>query len=116
MPNPTDTFATITTILTFIMLVSNFILMVSMWVDKARTPEKSQNQQIADLRRDVNDLIDQRVKDHERIKELEKGNVVTQEALLALLSHAIDGDNATGLTNARNNLQKYLTHKGVSIQ
>lgn len=115
MPTPTDTLTTVTTILTFIMLVSNFILMITMWVDKARTPEKSQNDRIKRLEDKVDDLYDQHIKDKDKIKELEKGNVVTQEALLALLSHAIDGNNTAGLTNARDNLQKYLTHKGVTV-
>jgi len=47
-------------------------------------------------------------KDKARFETIEEGNHVTQEALLALLSHAIDGDDDEQLRNARNNLQKYL--------
>lgn len=113
---PKDPIEITTTVLTFIMLISNFILMITMWVDKARTPEKSQDARIERLESKVDELFDLHNKDKDKIKELEKGNVVTQEALLALLSHAIDGNNTEGLTKARDGLQKYLTHKGVSVE
>ena len=35
-----------TTILTFCLLLSNFVLMIIMWVDKAKAPEKNQNARI----------------------------------------------------------------------
>lgn len=112
-PNP---IGDITTILTFIILVSNFILMLMMWVDKAKTPEKTQNERITALEAKVEDIYNKMVKDNDRIKELEKGNVVTQEALLALMSHAIDGNHTDELEKARNDLHDYLTHKGVKLQ
>lgn len=114
MPNPGLTIDTITTVLTFIMLISNFILMIVMWVDKAKTPERDQNDRIAILEEKVKKLSEERDKEKNKIKEIEQGNVVTQEAILALLSHSIDGNNTAGLTKARDNLQTYLTHKGVA--
>lgn len=113
---PTDPVELITTILTFIMLISNFILMIIMWVDKARTPEKSQNVRIERLEDQVDQLFVLHDKDKDRIKELEKGNIVTQEAILALLSNALDGNNKEGLIRAKGNLEKYLTHKGVALE
>lgn len=104
-----------TTILTFIILVSNFILMLSMWADKAKIPEKNQNERIAKLETKVDELCSRREKDAIRIAELEKGNVVTQKAILALLSHAIDGNNIDGLVNARDGLQDYLTTKAIIV-
>lgn len=112
MGNPVDL---ITTILTFIMLISNFILMIAMWVDKAKTPERSQNNRLERLEDRVDELYNLHNKDKDRIKELERSNVVTQEALLALLSHAIDGNNTVALTKAKDSLKDYLTHKGVSF-
>lgn len=113
---PRDPIETVTTILTFVMLVSNFILMLSMWVSKVKAPERSQDDRIQRLEDKVDDLFDKNLKEKDRIRELEKGNVVTQEALLALLSHSIDGNNSDGLIKARDNLQSYLTHKGVALQ
>lgn len=113
---PKDPLAVTTTILTFIMLVSNFILMITMWVDKAKAPVENQDARISRLEDRVDELESLHAKDKDKIKELEKGNVVMQEAQLALLSHAIDGNNTDGLIRARDNLQTYLTHKGVSVQ
>lgn len=49
--------------------------------------------------------------DKARFEVIESGNHVTQEALLALLSHAIDGDDDEQLRKARNSLQTYLIEK-----
>ena len=103
-----------TTILTFFILLSNFVLMIIMWVNKAKTPEKNQNSRITVIENEIEDIYDKIGKDDNRLRELEKGNVVTQEAILALLSHAIDGNNTDGLKKAKDDLQIYLTHKGVT--
>lgn len=47
-------------------------------------------------------------KDKKRFKELEEGSRVTQEAILALLSHALDGNNITDLTTSKARLHDYL--------
>jgi len=49
--------------------------------------------------------------DKARFETIENGTHVTQEALLALLSHAIDGDNKEQLVKARNDLHEYLITK-----
>lgn len=46
--------------------------------------------------------------DLQRIEQIEEGNRVTQKALLALLSHAIDGNNIMQLKDAENDLTQYL--------
>lgn len=57
-------------------------------------------------------------KDYKAIQELQKKQGETDEALqilmksmLALMSHAIDGNNTDGLRNAKNELQEYLIRK-----
>jgi len=114
MWKPMEPIEMTTTILTFCLLLSNFILMIIMWVDKAKTPEKNQNTRIMVIEDEIKDIYEKIGKDNNRLRELEKGNVVTQEAILALLSHAIDGNNTDGLKKAKDNLQTYLTHKGVT--
>lgn len=47
-------------------------------------------------------------KDKKRFKELEEGSRVTQEAILALLSHALDGNNINDLTTSKKRLHDYL--------
>lgn len=112
MPNSIET---VTTILTFVILISNFILMIAMWIDKIKSPWSKQDARIDCLENRVNDLYEASDKDKDRIKELEKGTVVTQEALLALMTHSIDGNHIDELTKARDDLHTYLTHKGVQV-
>lgn len=49
--------------------------------------------------------------DLKRLEELEKGNKVTQKALLALISHALDGNDIDSLRRARTDLNDYLIDK-----
>ena len=43
-----------------------------------------------------------------RLESIEDGNMVTQRALLALLSHGIDGNDVDAMRSARDELQDYL--------
>lgn len=56
--------------------------------------------------------------DNKRLKELEKEQAEMKEAqsvlmksILALMSHAIDGNHLEELENARNNMQEYLLRR-----
>lgn len=46
-----------------------------------------------------------------RLEKLEEGNKVTQKALLALISHALDGNDIDSLRKARTDLNDYLIDK-----
>lgn len=56
------------------------------------------------------DLADE----HARLAALEAGNAEILKALLALLSHAVDGNNVTRCREAEIDLQHFLARKGVS--
>lgn len=43
--------------------------------------------------------------------EIDRGNRATQEAILALIDHAIDNNHTDKLIEAKDNLQKYLISK-----
>ena len=49
--------------------------------------------------------------DLRRLDKLEEGNKVTQKALLALISHALDGNDIDSLRKARTDLNEYLIDK-----
>lgn len=82
------------------------------------TPEGKQGEKIESMDKRLN-IVEQAIMRHTellgndkaRFEVIENGNHVTQEALLALLSHAIDGNDDEQLRNARNSLQKYLIEK-----
>lgn len=47
-------------------------------------------------------------RDKQKIETIEEGNRVTQQAILALLEHSIDGNNVEALTEAKKALNNYL--------
>ena len=49
--------------------------------------------------------------DNKRLKALEEGNRITQEALLALLGHAKDGNNTEQIIKAENDMKQYLINR-----
>ena len=49
--------------------------------------------------------------DNKRLKELEDSNKIIMQSMLALMSHAIDGNHTEDLKQARDDLQKYLIRR-----
>lgn len=49
--------------------------------------------------------------DKERLDAMDKSNYVIQEALFALLSHAIDGNDVEECKKVKKSLEAYLIHK-----
>ena len=82
----------------------------------AKKPNELQNQRLDKLEDRMKDLEDKLSSDNVRLNAIERGNRVTQRALLALLSHEIDGNHTEGLKSARDELQNYLLDRGVSTE
>lgn len=87
-------------------------------VKKLKEPENVQNKKISDMEDKMKHFED-RLKKHEeyfnndnkRLLAIEEGNRVTQKALLALMSHAINGNDVDKLKEAENSLREYLINK-----
>ena len=84
-------------ILAFIVLIGNVIKTLRDW----RQPQMSE----AEWRRDVDRKLDS---DNKRIEHLEQGNKVKCKALMALLSHEINGNSNDKLEKALSELSNYL--------
>lgn len=109
-----STAASISTVLyacTFIITLSSAITVISTWVARAKAPEIKQNERIAAIEEDLKVIKHQLDNDNKRIKILEEGNRVTQQALLALMNHAINGNDVEKLTEAKTKLEQYLITK-----
>lgn len=87
-------------LLAFIVLVGNVVKTIKEW----RKPGMSETE----WRRDVDDKLD---KDNKRIASLEEGNKVICKALMALLSHEINGNSNDKLQKALSDLNDYLIEK-----
>lgn len=94
-----------------IITVSGAIGVIIKWVQAAKKPNAEQNARL--------DAIEKRLDNHDRMlanddkrqANLEEGNRVTMEALLALLSHGIDGNDVEGMKKAKREIQDFLISK-----
>lgn len=87
-------------------------------INKAREPETKQNARIKALedRADKFDGIVEKFQgffanDDKRLKAIDEGNKITQQGLLALLKHALNGNDTEALKIAEKNLEEYLINK-----
>lgn len=91
-------------------------------VASIKRPNQIQDQKIAQLEKDVEEIRDEMKENKEKaedrfentkkhIKAAEEANAVTQRALLALLSHAINGNDIDNLRKAKTDLESYLTRR-----
>lgn len=101
-----------------IVTISAAIGVITKALDKAKAPEKEQNERLDAHEKRLNALDEIIVKfreyfdnDDRRFKEIEKSNKITQSALLALLKHSINGNDTESLKEARKNLEEYLIEK-----
>lgn len=85
------------------------------WIVKGantvKAPERKQDERITDLEKRIarhDEMLD---RDKNRLEAIEDGNRVTQRAILALLSHGIDGNEVDGMKRAKEDLTKYLIER-----
>ena len=79
---------------------------------KAQEPELQQNKRLDELERKVDKFAEYLDRDNKRLNAVDEGNRVTQQALLALMSHAINGNDVDKLTRAKDDLETYLINRG----
>lgn len=122
MLTPHDIFNMILAICGAIITISAAITIIVKAVDKAKAPDKLQDQRITDLEeivKKINSRLDQGDRhfdmDTQRVNNLEeamrKSNKVIIESLQALTAHAIDGNNIDELKSAKRALEQYLIEK-----
>ena len=91
-----------------IVVVSGVVNLILGLISKASAPNKVQNARLdaIETRLDRHDELFRN--DLKRFEDLEGGNRVTQRALLALLSHGIDGNDIESMRKAKKDLEEYL--------
>lgn len=119
---PAEVWQLILVICGAIITVSGAISVIINLANKAKEPNKMQDQRIAALEEKVSDITDRLEKgdrhfdsDQERMDALERSmketNRVIIESLQALTAHAIDGNNSQELKEAKKRLDDYLIKK-----
>lgn len=116
--NPIDFGNSVVWMAGLIMSVWGVLGIIQKIIEMAKKPEKNQN-----IRMDQHEVWlkehDEKIKEFEsffhsdktRIDQLEEGNRIQQKALLALLSHGIDGNNIEPLKEAKAEMEKYLINR-----
>lgn len=79
---------------------------------KAEEPELLQNRRLDELEKKVDKFAEYLDRDNKRLNAVDEGNRVTQQALLALMSHAINGNDIDKLSRAKDDLETYLINRG----
>ena len=115
---PAQLIALILSVCAAIVTISAAIGVIAKALDKARAPEKEQNERLDAHEKRLNALDEIVVKfreyfdnDDKRFKAIEKSNKITQNALLALLKHSINGNDIESLKEAEKSLEEYLIEK-----
>jgi uncharacterized protein YgfB (UPF0149 family) len=115
---PSELVGFITAIGGAIVTIGAVITLIFKLVNKAKAPEIKQNERLDALETDVKQIKEQNkvftqyfINDDRRFKEIEKSAKITQGALLALLKHALNGNDLTTLKDAEKELEAYLIDK-----
>ena len=110
-PQVLESMQTAITILTVLNLAWTIGNIVSVIVTKVKSPNVRQDERITSLETRTDQVEKHLDNDNKRLQEIEKGNRITQQSILALMRHAIDGNNIDQLREAESNMQEYLIQK-----
>ena len=94
-----------------VILLGNAADKVASIIRAFKAPNAHQDERLDELekwRLEVDSKLDT---DHKRLNALDDGNRVTQRALLALLSHGIDGNNIQQMEDAKAALENHLINR-----
>ena len=101
-----------------IITISGAISIIINLISKLREPERKQDERISALekRLDNTDAILEKYQgyfddDDKRLKAIDEGNKIIQTSLLALLKHALNGNDTKALKDAEKSLEEYLINK-----
>lgn len=77
----------------------------------AGSPNRSQNKRLDELETWQKQVERRLSTGDEHFKEIDNGNRITQKAILALMKHAINGNDVDELRKAERSLEEYLVEK-----
>ena len=78
---------------------------------KVREPETKQNDKLAELEGRVGKVERKLGDDHAHLTAIDDSNRITQRALLALLSHGIDGNNLEQMKASQKEITNHLINR-----
>ena len=94
-----------------IVLIGNAVEKIGKAIAAARKPNEEQDAAIRNLELRMDSVENKLANDKTRLDAYEDGMRVSQQALLALLDHSLDGNNIKQMEEAKNAIQKHLLNK-----
>lgn len=95
----------------FVVALDKLIEAIRKWRGAAKEPEETQNIAIEELKQSEKKLTALLDRDDKRLRILEDGVSVLVKGQLAILGHAIDGNNENECREARKDINNYLITK-----
>ena len=80
-------------------------------ISKFKKPNAEQDDRLDDHEKRIETLEKNDAEARQHLESLDKGTRVSQRAMLALLGHAIDGNNDTQMRDSRKELQDFLINR-----
>ena len=77
-------------------------------IKTAREEKRLREQPVNTLENTVEDHTEKLKNDHERITQLEESNRIIMRALMAVMSHEVNGNSKEKLQNSMNEIQEFL--------
>lgn len=108
---PQNLVAGIIALSAFVVAVDKLVEALRRWKNKAKAPEDKQNIAIEELKQSEKKLTALLDRDDKRLRVLEDGVSVLVKGQLAILGHAIDGNNEHECREARKDINHYLITK-----
>jgi hypothetical protein len=80
-------------------------------IKTAREEKKRKDQPVVSLEEKVDGHEEKLAKDHQRLNALEDSNRIIMRALMAIMSHEINGNDTVKLQSSFEEIQKYLIER-----
>ena len=94
-----------------IVLLSNAVEKIVLAVKAAKAPNQRQDERLKELE-EWRQEVDRKLEaDLKHLESIDEGSRATQQAILALLDHGIDGNNIEQMQHAKELLQNYLINR-----
>lgn len=94
-----------------IVLLSNAVEKIVLAVKAAKAPNQRQDDRLKALE-EWRQEVDRKLEaDLKHLESIDEGSRATQQAILALLDHGIDGNNIEQMQHAKEMLQNYLINR-----
>lgn len=107
----TETVQNIISLLQLIICVGSVVTLFVTIQKTVTRPNQTQNDRLSALEEWRKSVETRLANGEEHFSSIDEGNRVTQSSLLALMSHAINGNDIENLKRARDELQDYLVKK-----